>query len=124
MLRVVGVEPVDELIEDIPPSILMKKHLNIPPGMAEADVRRPVTQLVGKNRKGDCMSLFLGAGAYYRLIPAAVGHLVSRSEFYTSYTPYQAEMTQGVLQATYEYQTLIARLTGMDVANASVYDGA
>lgn len=124
MLRVIGVDSIDELFEDIPKSIRMQQPLNLPAGLAEADVRRHVTALANENVHADAYPIFLGAGAYDHLIPAAVGHLVSRSEFYTSYTPYQPEMTQGVLQATYEYQTLIARLTGMDLANASVYDGA
>lgn len=124
MLRVIGVETVDELFADIPESIRMQRPLDIPPGMAEAEVRRHVGGLAAKNRHADEFPIFLGAGAYDHFVPSAVPHLVSRSEFYTSYTPYQPEMTQGVLQATYEYQTLIARLTGMDVANASVYDGA
>lgn len=124
MLKVIGVASVDELFADIPESIRMTEPLNIPKGMAEAEVRRHVADLAGKNADLGRYTCFLGAGAYDHLIPAAVGALVSRSEFYTSYTPYQPEITQGVLQATYEYQTLIAQLTGMDLANASIYDGA
>lgn len=124
MLRVIGVDSIDDLFADIPESIRMQEPLNLPPGMAEAEVRRHASGLAARNVHADECPIFLGAGAYDHLIPAAVGHLVSRSEFYTSYTPYQAEMTQGVLQATYEYQTLIARLTGLDLANASIYDGA
>lgn len=124
MLAAIGVSSVDELFADIPEAIRMKDPLNIPKGMAEAEVRRHVEGLAAKNADVTRYVCFLGAGAYDHLIPAAVGQLVSRSEFYTSYTPYQPEITQGVLQATYEYQTHIAQLTGMDLANASIYDGA
>lgn len=124
MLAVIGVDSADELFADIPESIRLERPLNIPKGMAEAEVRRHVEALAAKNADVTKYASFLGAGAYDHLIPAAVGQLVSRSEFYTSYTPYQPEMTQGVLQATYEYQTHIAQLTGMDLANASIYDGA
>lgn len=124
MLAAIGVQSVDDLFADIPEQIRMKEPLNLPKGMAEAEVRRHVEGLAAKNVDVTRYACFLGAGAYDHLIPAAVGQLVSRSEFYTSYTPYQPEMTQGVLQATYEYQTHIAQLTGMDLANASIYDGA
>jgi len=124
MLKVIGVESADELFADIPESIRLTRPLNLPKGMAEAEVRRHVGALAAKNADVTQYACFLGAGAYDHLIPAAVPQLVSRSEFYTSYTPYQPEITQGVLQATYEYQTLIAQLTGMDMANASIYDGA
>lgn len=124
MLETIGVKSVDELFADIPEAIRMREPLNIPAGMAEAEVRRHVGALAARNADVSQYACFLGAGAYDHLIPAAVGHLVSRSEFYTSYTPYQPEITQGVLQATYEYQTHIAQLTGMDLANASIYDGA
>jgi len=124
MLAAIGVRSAAELFDDIPEAIRLKRPLDLPPAMAEAEVRRHLTALAGRNADLDRYACFLGAGAYDHLIPAAVGHLVSRSEFYTSYTPYQAEITQGVLQATYEYQTMIASLTGMDMANASIYDGA
>lgn len=124
MLAAIGVDSVDDLFADIPASIRLDRSLHIPKGMAEAEVRRHMETLAAKNADVTKYACFLGAGAYDHLIPAAVGQLVSRSEFYTSYTPYQPEMTQGVLQATYEYQTHIAQLTGMDLANASIYDGA
>ena len=124
MLAAIGVASVDELFADIPAAIRLDRPLDLPPAMAEAEVRRHLIQLAARNADVDRYTCFLGAGAYDHLIPAAVGQLVSRSEFYTSYTPYQPEITQGVLQATYEYQTMIAALTGMDLANASVYDGA
>lgn len=124
MLAAIGVASADELFADIPESIRLHRPLNIPKGMAEAEVRRHVEALAAKNADVTRYACFLGAGAYDHLIPAALGPLVSRSEFYTSYTPYQPEITQGVLQATYEYQTHIAQLTAMDLANASIYDGA
>ncbi|MFO7310765.1 MAG: aminomethyl-transferring glycine dehydrogenase subunit GcvPA [Bacillota bacterium] len=124
MLAAIGVKSVDELFADIPAEIRLNRPLDLPPALSEAEVRRHLSQLAGRNADVDRYTCFLGAGAYDHLIPAAVGQLVSRSEFYTSYTPYQPEITQGVLQATYEYQTMIATLTGMDLANASVYDGA
>lgn len=124
MLRAIGVETVDELFADVPEAIRMQRPLNLPAGMAEAEVQRHVGTLARRNADADRYATFVGAGTYDHLIPAAVGPLVSRSEFFTSYTPYQPEVTQGMLQATYEYQTLIARLTGMDIANASIYDGA
>jgi len=124
MLSVIGVQSADELFADIPESIRLQRPLNLPKGMAEAEVRRHLEALAARNADVTRYTCFLGAGAYEHLIPAALGPLVSRSEFYTSYTPYQPEITQGVLQATYEYQTHIAQLTGMDMANASIYDGA
>ncbi|HLT58124.1 MAG: aminomethyl-transferring glycine dehydrogenase subunit GcvPA [Limnochordales bacterium] len=124
MLAAIGVRSVEELFADIPEDIRLQRPLDLPPAMAEAEVRRHLSALAGRNADVDRYACFLGAGAYDHLIPAAVSQLVSRSEFYTSYTPYQPEITQGVLQATYEYQSMIAALTGMDMANASIYDGA
>ncbi len=120
MLKELGVSGIDALFRDIPKEIVLKKGAGN--GLSEAELAASISRLSKKNKTG--LVSFLGAGSYNHFIPAAVRHIVSRSEFYTAYTPYQAEMSQGMLQAIYEYQTMIAELTGMDVANASVYDGA
>lgn len=120
MLATVGVASMDELFADIPPT-LRARPLDLPPGKSEDAVLRHLASLAAKNRT-DLLS-FLGAGFYDHAIPAAVDALASRSEFVTAYTPYQAEASQGLLQAIFEYQTAMARLLDMDVANASLYDG-
>lgn len=122
MLKVVGVNSMDDLFADIPEDLKLKSGLNLPDGMSEIEIRREFLRLAKENRND--LVIFRGAGAYNHYIPACVPALVSRSEFYTAYTPYQAEMSQGMLQSIFEYQTFICRLTGMDVSNASVYDGA
>lgn len=124
MLRVIGVRSVEELFADIPSRIRLKRGLNLPPAMAEADLTRHMRALAGKNADADRYSSFLGAGCYNHFVPAPVYHLAFRGEFLTGYTPYQPEVSQGTLQSIYEYQTLICQLTGMEVANASMYDGA
>jgi glycine dehydrogenase subunit 1 len=120
MLETVGVSSVEELFADIPKE-LRPKSFDLPPGMTEMAVRARLEALAAKNRI-DFVS-FLGAGFYDHYVPAAVDALASRGEFYTAYTPYQAEASQGTLQAIFEYQTAVCRLFGMDMANASVYDG-
>ncbi len=122
MLASIGVRDFEELIRDIPEGIRLKGDLNIPPAMSEYEVTKHVSSLAGKNMNTQDAVSFLGAGAYDHFIPSAIGVLLGRSEFYTAYTPYQAEVSQGTLQAIYEYQTMICRLTGMDVSNASLYD--
>ena len=122
MLKVIGVSSVNDLFKDVPSSVLLTEDLKISKALSELDVKRKLGCLAAKN-KVDFVS-FLGAGSYNHFVPSVVDTIVSRSEFYTAYTPYQAEMSQGILQAIYEYQTMIADLTGMDVANASMYDGA
>ncbi len=123
MLSTIGVGSVDDLIKPIPADIRQKGPIDIPKAMAESDVDLLNEALAAKNAvPGQCTS-FLGGGIYDHYIPAAVDHVGSRSEFYTAYTPYQPEVAQGTLQATYEYQSMIRRLTGMDVAQASMYDG-
>jgi glycine dehydrogenase subunit 1 len=121
MLAAIGVATVDELFADIPPPVRATRFA-VPPGLTEQEVRAELTRLAGRNRLPEVS--FLGAGAYRRLIPAVVDEVVGRAEFATAYTPYQPEVSQGTLQAIYEFQTLICELTGMEVASASHYDGA
>jgi glycine dehydrogenase subunit 1 len=121
MLAAVGVASVDDLFADIPPSVRASRF-EVPPPLAEQEVRAELTRLAGRNRPASVS--FLGAGAYRRLIPAVVDEVVGRAEFATAYTPYQPEVSQGTLQAIYEFQTMICELTGMEVASASHYDGA
>lgn len=122
MFQVIGVSSIEELFCDIPEEVKIKGDLDLPSARAEIELIDYFTELSKKNTVSD--SSFLGAGAYNHFIPSAVSHLVSRAEFYTAYTPYQAEISQGILQAIFEYQTLICELTGMDVSNASHYNGA
>jgi glycine dehydrogenase subunit 1 len=120
MLKTIGVGSMEQLFQDIPKN-LRAKDLNLPIGLSEFEVLEHINALAQKNNIN--LTSFLGGGFYRHYIPAAVGALSGRAEFYTAYTPYQAEASQGTLQALYEYQTSICRLTGMDVSNASMYDG-
>jgi len=122
MLKDIGVDSVSSLFCDIPESIRLKSLLKIPKGMPELGLRKHMQKLAEKNNTN--ILCFAGAGAYDHFVPAIVDHMISRSEFYTAYTPYQAEISQGILQAMFEYQTMICELTGMDISNASMYDGA
>jgi len=124
MLAAIGVESVEELFSDIPEAVRFKGHLNIPKAMSELEVTQHMAKLANQNKKINEMPSFLGAGAYHHYVPSVVNHVISRSEFYTAYTPYQPEISQGELQAIFEFQTLIAELTGMEAANSSMYDGA
>lgn len=113
-----------ELFKDIPESVRLEKPMNLPPSMSEYEVKKHIEAIAAQNKSmKDCIS-FLGGGVYDHFIPSAVNHIIGRSEFYTSYTPYQAEISQGILQSMFEYQSMIAELTGMDLSNASIYDGA
>lgn len=123
MLAAIGVSDVEDLFANIPEA-LRSGPLNIPPGMSEMEILRLDNALAAENLNLDGTAGFLGAGAYHHFIPSAVGAITSRSEFYTSYTPYQAEVSQGTLQVIYEYQTMMAELTGLDISNASLYDAA
>jgi len=127
MLREMGLKSVDELFRGIPSNLQLKSPLQIPPAKAESEALRYFREMAEKNETpvtGRKMASFLGAGAYHHFIPTVIDTLISRSEFYTSYTPYQPEISQGTLQAIFEYQTMICELTGMDVSNASLYDGS
>ncbi|MBI3754991.1 MAG: aminomethyl-transferring glycine dehydrogenase subunit GcvPA, partial [Deltaproteobacteria bacterium] len=124
MLDAVGVASVEELFKPIPDNLRLKKPLNLPASLSEQELHQKLSALGKKNATVDEYISFLGAGAYHHYIPSVVNHLILRSEFYTAYTPYQPEISQGTLQAIFEYQTLICQLTGMEVANASMYDGA
>jgi glycine dehydrogenase subunit 1 len=120
MLKTIGVSSIDELFKDIPQA-LRPKSFNIPPASSEFEVTQHLKKLAAKNATH--LVNFVGSGFYDHFIPAAVDAIASRSEFYTAYTPYQPECSQGWLQAIYEYQTIICELTGLDVSNASLYDG-
>jgi glycine dehydrogenase subunit 1 len=124
MLLEIGMKGIDELFAEVPENVRLKRKLNLPKAMSEMEISAHMRELAGKNINTDRYTCFLGAGAYDHYIPSIVNHLVSRQEFYTAYTPYQPEISQGTLQAIFEYQTMICKLTGMDVANASMYDGA
>ncbi|KTC97316.1 putative glycine dehydrogenase (decarboxylating) subunit 1 [Legionella geestiana] len=121
MLNAIGINDVDTLFEEIPAHLRAKPFTRIPEGVPEMVMLREAGEIAAQNRNGIC---FMGAGAYEHHIPAAVWDITSRGEFMTAYTPYQAEASQGTLEVLYEFQTMIAELTGMDVANASLYDGA
>ena len=123
MLAEIGASSVDDLFVDVPQELLYPR-IELPPPMSEIEILREIRSLSEMNADLEHFSSFLGAGAYQHYIPSIVGHITSRSEFYTAYTPYQPEISQGTLQATFEYQSMICALTGMQVANASHYDGA
>ena len=122
MLASIGLSSIDELFSHIPDSLKLKGELNLPSGKSELEVCRTMEHIAAQNIVFD--SIFRGAGAYDHYIPAIVKSVTGKEEFVTAYTPYQAEISQGVLQSIFEYQTMICELTGMDVSNASVYDGA
>ena len=124
MCEAIGVSSVDELFEkQIPANLRLNRALNLPPPATEMELEREVSGLASQNQGISTHTCFMGGGAYDHFIPAAVDEVASRGEFYTAYTPYQAEASQGSLQAFFEFQTLICQLTGMDVANASLYEG-
>src|SRR5579864_3749904 len=123
MLDTIGVKSMDELLVDIPRSLRIKE-LELPAGLSEFETMAQVSSLAARNRVFADRLTFRGGGVYRRFIPAAVAAVTSKPEFYTAYTPYQPEASQGTLQAIFEFQTLIAELTALDVANASLYDGA
>ncbi len=124
MLKAIGVPDVDALFADIPASVRLKKPLKVPAILNELDLQRHLFEQAARNVTTADKPSFLGAGYYDHLVPAVVDHVSMRSEFYTAYTPYQPEASQGTLQSIFEYQTMISELTGLPVANASLYDGA
>jgi glycine cleavage system P protein (glycine dehydrogenase) subunit 1 len=123
MLAAIGVDSLDELFAQVPPGVRLGRELDVPPALGEVDVVRHLEQLAARNADTSRELSFLGMGIYDHYVPAIVDTFLSRGELLTAYTPYQPEMSQGVLQAVFEYQTAICELTGMDVSNASGYDG-
>ena len=123
MLHAIGVESIDDLFCCIPADIRLKRDFRLPEPLGEPDLLRRFEEMAGANVSSRCLS-FLGAGAYPHDIPSIVDYLSSRGEFLSPYTPYQPEVSQGTLQVIFEYQTMMAQLTGLDVANASLYEGA
>ena len=122
MLDSLGIDSIEDLFSDIPEEVKLKRELNIPKAKSELEVYNYLTKLASKNASSSEYPTFLGAGAYDHYIPAVIPTIISRSEFLTSYTPYQPEISQGTLQYIFEFQTMISNLTGMDYANASLYD--
>jgi glycine dehydrogenase subunit 1 len=123
MLNAIGIQETDELFSDIPEKVRLKRPLQLKEPKNEADLKKELAQMAKKNYNTKENISFLGAGVYDHFIPSVVDHVISRSEFYTAYTPYQPEISQGELQAIFEFQTMISELTGMPVANSSMYDG-
>src|SRR5688572_16355566 len=124
MLKAVGARSIDDLLKQVPDEFRLTRPLDLPPALDELSLRSHLAQLAGQNNSVDDKVCFLGAGAYDHFIPAVVDALGMKGEFLTAYTPYQAEASQGSLQAFFEFQTMVCQLTGMEVANASLYEGA
>lgn len=124
MLAAIGVESIDNLFADIPEDVRLKELVDLPRRASELRVERELGKMAGRNTAASSVPFFVGCGAYKHHVPATVDHLIQRSEFLTSYTPYQPEISQGTLQYLFEFQTQVALLTGMEVANASMYDGS
>jgi glycine dehydrogenase subunit 1 len=123
MLKTIGVSSVEELFRDIPAGVRLRRELDLEPALSEQELSAHLSELAARNVDATRELSFLGAGIYDHYVPAVVDAVLQRGEFLTAYTPYQPEMSQGVLQAIFEYQTAICELTGMDVSNASGYDG-
>src|ERR687898_2044510 len=124
MLARIGVADIDALFADVPAAALLRELPDLPRRKGELEVERVLSRMAARNVPAASVPFFVGAGAYKHHVPASVDHLIQRSEFLTSYTPYQPELAQGTLQYLFEFQTQVALLTGMEVANASLYDGA
>ncbi|HET9921632.1 MAG TPA: aminomethyl-transferring glycine dehydrogenase subunit GcvPA [Ktedonobacteraceae bacterium] len=124
MLAELGFSSLEDLLAPVPENVRLRRPLDLPPALAEPDLKRLLSKMAANNTNLDTTIAFLGAGTYDHAIPSVVPHLQRRSEFVTSYTPYQPEVSQGMLQAIYEFQTMVCQITGLDIANASLYDGA
>ncbi|GLV58412.1 putative glycine dehydrogenase (decarboxylating) subunit 1 [Dictyobacter sp. S3.2.2.5] len=124
MLEHLGLSSLEDLLTPVPAEVRLGDALDLPPALPEPDLKRLMSRMAAKNKSLDTTISFLGAGTYDRAIPSVVPHLQNRSEFVTSYTPYQPEVSQGMLQAIYEFQTMVCQITGLDIANASLYDGS
>jgi glycine dehydrogenase subunit 1 len=124
MLEAIGLDSLDDLFAQIPASVRLDRELDLPAGVSEPEILTDLMSLAARNRSADDLICFAGGGAYDHYVPAVVWALAGRSEFYTAYTPYQPELSQGVLQALFEYQSMICELTALDVSNASLYDGS
>ncbi len=124
MLEALGLGSVDDLFSQIPPALRLERALDLPRGVSEQEIVADLGRLAARNASTDELVCFAGGGAYDHYVPSVVGALAGRSEFYTSYTPYQPELSQGVLQALFEFQSMVCELTGLEVSNASLYDGA
>src|SRR5712691_901191 len=124
MLTTLGLPSLEALLSPVPENVRLQSPLNLPPALSEPDLKRVLASMAAKNKNLDTTLSFLGAGTYDHAVPSVVPHLQRRSEFVTSYTPYQPEVSQGMLQAIYEFQTMVCQITGLDMANASLYDGA
>jgi glycine dehydrogenase subunit 1 len=124
MLEHMGWTSMEDLLTTVPKEVRLDRSLNLPPALPELELKRYLSRMAAHNSDLDTTISFLGAGTYDHAIPSVVPHLQSRSEFVTAYTPYQPEVSQGILQATYEFQTMVCQITGMDIANASLYDGS
>jgi glycine dehydrogenase subunit 1 len=124
MMREVGIQSIDELYSDVPKQFMLKRRLRLPSPLAEYEVKRHVESLLAKNRPSRLTPTFLGAGCWQHHVPSVVDNIIQRTELLTSYTPYQSEISQGMLQLLFEYQSMIGELTAMDVANSSLYDWA
>ena len=123
MLREIGAASIDELFQDIPEK-LRQAQFSLPAPLSELELKREIRQFAEINANLEDYAYFLGAGSYHHFVPSVVDHIIGRSEFYTAYTPYQAEVSQGTLQPVYEYQSLVCQVTGMEVSNAGMYDGS
>jgi glycine dehydrogenase subunit 1 len=123
MLATIGASSIEDLLARIPPKARLSRPLAVAPAMAETDLVRHLRAMAGRNAHAEACACFLGGGSYDHAIPSPINHLISRGEFFTAYTPYQPEASQGTLRTIFEYQTMMAELTGMEVANASIYDG-
>ncbi|MGO8947891.1 MAG: hypothetical protein ACLQUY_09550 [Ktedonobacterales bacterium] len=124
MLSAVGVETIEDLLHSVPEQVRLKRPLALPRALPEPNLKRLMLEISERNADLDHYASFLGAGSYNHTLPSMVPHLYKRAEFVTSYTPYQPEISQGMLQAIYEFQTMVCQITGMDTANASLYDGS